>query len=78
MQCVQSEAESGEEWIAMVRRFLGGKPRQGESFSVVRQVISSDGSYFALELIGSTYVTSRVSIAKQFDSERLAREELGV
>ena len=77
-RCVDSEVQNGEEWLAMTRRFRSGSPREGETFSVVRQVIEKDGSWYALESIASTYVASRLSVAKKCNSEIQARGELGI
>ncbi len=62
----------------MVRRFHDGEPREGESFSVVRQVVEKEGAFFSLESIGSTYVAARLSIAEKHDTEAKARERLGI
>jgi hypothetical protein len=78
MDCVTKETQRSTEWLEMLRRFRSGRPRQGESFSVVRQVLEKDGAFFALESVGSTYVSARLSIAKRFESEQEARAELGV
>lgn len=78
MRCVKSETQHGEEWLAMAGRFRSGSPKQGETFSVVRQVVEKDGMFFALESIGSTYVAARLSIAERCDTETQARERLGI
>jgi hypothetical protein len=77
--CATTLIRKGKAWIAMVKRFLTGKPEPGETFSIVREVVESSthpGSYVALESIGSNLVSARLARAERFDSEPEARKAL--
>lgn len=81
MYCADTLLSRGKRWVAMVTRFLRGKPKPGENFTVVREVAESTsepGTFVALESIGSNLASARLARAERYDSEDEARKALGI
>ena len=81
VQCADSLVSKGKRWVAMIHRFIYGKPEPGEVFSVVREVAESTcnpGTFVALESIGSSLVSARLARAERYSSEAEARKALGI